>query len=306
MVEWRCNRPKNPEKLFVKVESQILIVASKIFEQLLLEQIEIFRNSFSNVSKLLFYDENQGKLIHPGEYGSYREARVKDFLKFVDISQGFIINPNDEISTQCDIVIYDSQVAPLIQSESRQRFFPVETVCAIGEIKSVLSKQDFKNAINKLTNVKKLRENIRTKTIIRKVIPGDYNPEACPYDQLFTFIVCQKLNFDIQNIASEINQLYDTNLPYRYRHNLILSLEDGLLLYYDPIERRPMMYSTLGDKCLKNRLMKPIDNQVMHYKLFATYVFMGVSQTTVLFPDIADYITDPDYRIYGFINLDEP
>ena len=286
-------------------------MASKIFEQLLLEQIEIFRNSFSNVSKLLFYDENQGKLIHPGEYGSYREAIVKDFLKFVvplnlDISQGFIINPNDEISTQCDIVIYDARVTPLIQSESRQRFFPVETVCAIGEIKSVLSKQDFKNAINKLTNVKKQRENIRTKTLIRKVIPGDYNPETCPYDQLFTFIVCQKLNFDIQNIASEINQLYDINLPYRYKHNLILSLEDGLLLYYDPRERRPMMYPTLGYQCLKNRFMQPTDDQVVHYKLFATYVFMGVSQTTVLFPEMADYISDTDNRICGFINLDEP
>jgi hypothetical protein len=287
-------------------------VGSKIFQQLLLEQIEIFRNSFSNVSKLLFSDEKQGKLIHPGEYGSYREAIVKDFLKFVvplnlDISQGFIINPNDEISTQCDIVIYDARVTPLIQSESRQRFFPVETVCAIGEIKSVLSKQDFKEAINKLTKVKKQRENIGTKTIIRKAIPGDYNPEICPYDQLFTFIVCQKLDFNIQNIASEINQLYDINLPGRYKHNLILSLEDGLLLYYDPKLRRSMMYPTLrGYECLKNRFMKPTDDPVVHYKLFATYLFMGVSRTTVLFPDMADYISDTDYRIWGFINLDEP
>ena len=287
-------------------------MVSKIFEQLLLEQIEIFRNSFSNVSKSLFYDEKQGKLIHPGEYGSYREAIVKDFLKFVvplnlDISQGFIINPNDEISTQCDIVIYDARVTPLIQSELRQRFFPVETVCAIGEIKSVLSKQDFKNAINKLTNVKKQRENIGTKTIIRKVIPGDYNPEICPYDQLFTFIVCQKLKFDIQNIASEINELYDINLPGRYKHNLILSLEDGLLLYYEPKERRPMMYPTLGGyKCLKNRFMQPTDDGVMHYKLFATYLFMGVSQTTVLFPEMADYISDTDNRIFGYRHQDEP
>jgi hypothetical protein len=286
-------------------------VANTIFEQLLLEQINIFRNSFCNVSKLLFYDESQGKLIHPGEYGSYREAIVKDFLKFVvplnlDISQGFIINPNNEISKECDVVVYDARVTPLIQSESRQRFFPVETVCAVGEIKSVLSKQNFKDAINKLTNVKKQRENIRTKTIIRKVFPGDYNPEICPYDQLFTFLVCQKLEFDIQNIASEINKLYDVNLPYRYRHNLILSLEDGLLLYYDPRERRPMMYPTLGYERLKNRFMRPTGDQVIHYKLFATYIFMGISQTTVLFPEMADYISDSENRIYGFINLDEP
>lgn len=286
-------------------------MANKIFEQLLMEQIENFRNSFSNVSKSLFYDESQSKLIHPGEYGSYREAIVKDFLKFIvpldlDISQGFVINSNNEISTQCDIIVYDSRVTPLIQSESRQRFFPVETVCAVGEIKSILSKQDFKITRNKLTNVKKQRENLNTKTVIRKVIPGEYNPEFCPYDQLFTFLVCQKLDFDYQNIVNDINNLYGSNLTYRYRHNLVLSLEDGLLLYYDRKERRPMMCPTLGSECLKNRLVRPNSDQLIHYKLFATYIFMGISQTTILFPEMADYISDAEGRISGFIHLDEP
>lgn len=276
-----------------------------------MEQIEIFRNSFSNVSKRLFYDEVQGKLIHPGEYGLYREAIVKDFLKFIvplnlDISQGFVINSNNDISTQCDIVVYDSRVTPLIQSESRQRFFPVETVCAVGEIKSNLSKQDFKIAINKLTKVKRQRENLNTKTLIRKVFPGEYNPEFCPYDQLFTFLICQKLDFDLQNIVTDINNLYSSDLTYRYRHNLVLSLEDGLLLYYDPKERRPMMYPTLGYECLKNRLVKPSSNQLIHYKLFATYIFMGISRTTILFPEMADYISDAKGRISGLVYLDEP
>ncbi|WP_449416604.1 DUF6602 domain-containing protein [Phormidium nigroviride] len=289
-------------------------MANKIFEQLLLEQIEIFRDSFLNRSKNLFFNE-EGKLIHPGEYGTYREAIVKDFLQFLvprnlDISQGFIINSSDEISTQCDIVVYDAGVTPLIQSESRQRFFPVETVCAVGEIKSTLSKQDFKKAINKLSQVKKQRESIKTRTLIRKAIPGDYHPETCPYDQLFTFIVCQKLNFDIEDIAREINNIYDVDLPYRYRHNLVLSLEDGLLLYYDSRERRSLYYPYILrenlPENLKNRLMKPDSNDVIHYKLFATYIFMGISQTTILFPEMADYISDNNGRIHGFINLDEP
>jgi hypothetical protein len=66
------------------------------------------------------------------------------------------------------------------------------------------------------------------------------------------------------------------------------------------------MYPTLGDKCLKNRLMQPSQDQIMHYKIFATYIFMAISQTTVLFPEMADYISDAKNSICGFINLDEP
>jgi len=48
-------------------------MANKIFENLLIEQINIFKESFTNISKDIFSD-NSGKLIHPGEFGTYREV----------------------------------------------------------------------------------------------------------------------------------------------------------------------------------------------------------------------------------------
>jgi hypothetical protein len=110
------------------------------------------------IGKNIFSNDN-GKLIHPGEFGIYREAICKRFLEFIipkklSIDNGFLINTNNEVSTQCDIVIYDSKHTPLVQSNELQRFFPIETVCAIGEVKSTLSKAQLKETLLKLSKVK--------------------------------------------------------------------------------------------------------------------------------------------------------
>lgn len=59
------------------------------------------------------------------------------------------------MSHQCDIVIYDALQTPLVESQFSQMFYTIESVAAVGEIKSVLSKQAFKETINKLATVKK-------------------------------------------------------------------------------------------------------------------------------------------------------
>lgn len=279
-------------------------MANNIFEALLLEKINIFKTLFTDVSNSIFYDES-GKLIHPGEYGMYKETACKEFLKFVipnrlDISQGFLINSHNEHSHQCDIVIYDSKVTPIIESGERQRFFPVETVVAVGEVKSTLTKTQFTEAINKLSKVKHMREKINNPTIIKRDHWGKYDPINYPYDQIFTFLVCNKLDFNIGNIASDINSIYQDSIPYRYRHNLILSIEDGLLLYYDN-NKKNMMYPEWNSIKLKNRFVKIHENPYTHFKIFASYLFLGTTSGTILYPEITDYFGS----IQGSVNQDE-
>lgn len=43
------------------------------------------------------------------------------------------MNSENKISTQCDIIIYD-----INHKTENQKFFPIETVIAVGEIKSDL------------------------------------------------------------------------------------------------------------------------------------------------------------------------
>jgi hypothetical protein len=290
------------------VIKEIFSMANHFFKQLLFEQIDLFVSSFCSSSQRLFYDQVKEKLVHPGEYGGYREAICRKFLKFLipnrlDIGRGFLINAQEEISTECDIVIYDPKTTPLIQNEEFQRFFPIETVVAIGEVKSVLSKQQFKRAINKLSKVKKMRENITSPAIIWRKEPGAYAPHDCAFDQVFTFLICQKLDFDMNEITTEINKLYDKNTPYRYRHNLILSVEQGfILLYYDD-SYKSVMYPVMNSIPLKNRLRASTEEEpYTSYTFFASYIFMATSITTILYPEITDYMGVS----FGGLEMNEP
>jgi len=285
---------------------------STVFNQLLNEQIEIFRNSFSSVSRATFYDEDTGRLIHAGEFGMYREAICRDFLRFLipgrlAISQGFLINTHDEVSTQCDIIVHDSEATPLIQSESRQRFFPVETVCAVGEVKSILSKSDLIDALLKLVNAKRMREQIsRTNPVIRRHKPSlstperalynqviTYDPENFLYDQLITFLICEEFDFNPDYLV--MDQLYEDDVLRRHRHDLILSLKDGLLLYYYDVDGMALPWPVFQVRStkveLKNYDIVPEEGwEFAHFRLFATYIFMATSSATILFPEMTDYM----------------
>jgi hypothetical protein len=281
-------------------------MANKVFDSLLVEKIEHFKASFSGTSKSVFYDESKKRIFHTGEYGTYREAIVRDFLRFIiprslDISTGFLMTSMDDISTQCDVVIFDSNMTPIYEESDRQRFFPIESVHGIGEVKSTLSKTDFIEAINKLARNKSLSERmISSPTIIKKSPPGPYDPVNHPYDIIPSFLICQKLNFDISTIEQDIANFYDSNIEIRHRHNLILSIEDGLLSYLDS-NSKTLPYPRLSLSNLKDRFTYPSANKLVHLKLFATYMFMTTSSKTLFYPDPSDYMG----AIIGGFNRDK-
>lgn len=123
------------------------ITGSHIFRTILERKIDVFVGTYSDDGNSLFKNKDTGKLIHPGEYGMYREQTFKELLRVItckdmDISDGFIITSKDEISTQCDIVIYNHNAIPLIDN-GIEKFYPIEEVNGIEEVKSDLSYKDF-------------------------------------------------------------------------------------------------------------------------------------------------------------------
>ena len=102
-------------------------------------------------------------LIHPGEFGRYRENICKEFFKNIvpskyHFADGFIINAHGDISTQCDIILFDPQNTPLIMNDENQRFFSVETVVMVSEVKSIMTNQQFADSLIKFIT----QMNIRT------------------------------------------------------------------------------------------------------------------------------------------------
>lgn len=291
-------------------------------QALLDEKMRVFAEAFVDGSRRLFVDE-KGALVHPGEFGSYREAITHDFVRaFVPqrmaVDSGFVVTSSGRISTQCDVVIYDRSVTPLLQNDYKQRFFPVESVCAVGEVKSVMSLADLKAALRKLSGVKLLRDTLHEPTYVHCVkeagLASEYEPHRDERDQIVTFLICERFAFDIADKMEEVLSSYvqeHPKYPSNLRHNFVLSVQDGLLTYVHhsgPLFPFPMKSTevihydntsepqrvTVEARRMKNRLVMPNSGSLEHLRAFSTMMHQALTAVSVLFPDMGRYIQAQD------------
>jgi hypothetical protein len=283
---------------------------NNIYKTLLYEKIDHFIYSFKQASRELFFDKEKSRLIHAGEFGRLREGVSKNFIRFavprrLDIGTGFVMNHVGDVSTQVDLIVYDKIETPLVQDSENQCFYPVETACAVGEIKSVLKKDDFKIAINKLAKIKELRERIsETDTrIIRtnpqRPIQSKFDPIINDSDRLFTFMICERFDFDIKKLVNELNSLYESDIEPRNKHNMVLSIDDGLLLYMFPghtsvgtVKHKPVpVINNPEFQVQKNVfLARTEENPNYHLQTFCTYLFSRTQSISILSPDLSHYL----------------
>lgn len=214
-------------------------MASLTYQTILNQKIDTFISAFVWDSDSLFKRNNY--LLHPGEYGKYREDIFKELLRIVinkdkSIADGFILTSDDNRSTQCDVIIYNTNTIPLIDG-GIAKFYPVEEVNGVIEIKSELSYIELKNALRKLADIKLLSR--KRRGILEKscIISGEA-------DDIVTFLVCKKFKFK-KNL--DFNEIYE-GIPRRYWHNGIMSIEDGYWGYC-------MQYDNLIDN-MKKRIQQ--------------------------------------------------
>lgn len=204
---------------------------------------------------------------------------------------------------QVSLEHYDPSAVPRVETSEHQRFFPVEGVCGIGEVKSNLSKVGLKDALNKLARVKSKADAVSSTIPIhrdRSVATENFSRETNLYDQIFSFLVCEKFDFDSTSLATEVGGWYEADIKSHHKHNLVLSLSDGLLLYVDS-RGKSWMYPSTPNIPAKNRFVQPQDNLMLHFYLFFSYMNILASSTTILFPEMKEYMPS----IAGGFNHDE-
>ena len=274
-------------------------------EKIIESRIESFKFDFLYSSREVFTKEKS--LIHASEFGTTREVITREFLKsFINpeynIGNGFISSSKDDISTQCDIIISHKSYSPLIKDSDNTQFFPIEPVVGIGEVKSVLSKENLKEALNKLAKSKKLKELCIQKesSIVKQRYKMEYDPAKNQYDLPVTFLICEKFDFNIANLHNELNQLYLKDILPRHKHNFLLSIKDGLFTYYDRNSSysTTIQYPVLNGNILKNLLIKESNN--ISIKLFASFLAFSIQNATVFEPYLVDYLSDFDGQILNF------
>jgi hypothetical protein len=267
---------------------------SSIFESIAKQKVDIFRAAFA-ASREQFYSEDVGRLRHTSEFGAARERICSDFLRmflptYLDIGSGFLITSDDQVSSQCDLVIFDPQYTPLVEDANRRRFFPIETVVAIGEVKSVLSKQGLFDSLEKLAANKKIRQ-IDDLSPARRSERLLLEEKGHHYDQMISFLICEKLDFNLVDITAHVSRHYDkVGVAREHRHNLVLSIEDGLLCYKNhKLRDVAWMLPVTRGVPMKNRFMHPGDSGRNHFGIFTAYLFMMCANATVFMPEIGKY-----------------
>lgn len=267
---------------------------NKIIRNLTIQNYRNFKFSFEN-SKEIFWDEKQKKLIHPGEYGAYREELAKRWLemyisKRFGIGSGFIINSSGSISTQCDIVIYDRTTTPKIENINNQKFFPIETVSCVGEIKSDINSIGQLNSyLIKLAEIKKMRENVKDPDpYFRGNFNSSFSPLNNPFDNIFTFLICNKFKFKINPEKIDYGEI-----EQRFKHNVVLSLHNGILNYRTLAGTKNLLFPFTGEiRLIDNYLAN--DNEELPTPVinFLSAFQMASNYNALLNIDMTRYLTD--------------
>ncbi|MCI6265330.1 MAG: hypothetical protein MR598_00600 [Erysipelotrichaceae bacterium] len=129
---------------------------------------KILKDIFDNLEQSLYSDMNI-RIQHNLEDGKYREYLVKNVLTKVipskySITNGFIIDSNNNISQEMDIIIYDKNYVPPFFEET-YTVVPIEAVIAIIQVKTTLTKQALQDSIDNLNSINKLESKTGGKII---------------------------------------------------------------------------------------------------------------------------------------------
>lgn len=270
---------------------------NKIIEKITAQNFLDLKSAFEN-SKDIFWDQENNKLIHPGEYGTYRERLLKKWLRMYipknfDISSGFIINSENKISSQCDIIIYNKDITPHIENSEKQSFYPIESVIAIGEVKSTINTpKDLNNALKKLSKLKKFRKIKDKHRVHKSVFNDEFNIEKNPFHNVFTFLICYKFNFDYR-----LDIVNYENIEHYYHHNVILSLTDGIANYATSKTGNLGFPFSGSEKHYQHFCKNKNSDLPPHIKIFLTTLNTAMFFTTQLEIDMAFYLDDDSVSI---------
>jgi len=268
---------------------------NKIYRKLIDTRIEDFKNNYVNVSRQVFINSN-GELYHPSEFGVYREKIVSNFLEPVlpsrlSVGSGFIITNKGRISTQCDVIVYDRFNTPKIENNGI-RFFPVETVVGIIEVKSILNKNNLKEALIKLANNKSLRNDIDSNAAIqndRTKRVNECNTKLNVQDQVVTMLICERVDFDLENELTDFMSDTYKDINKSLYHNMILCLDDKCLLYQAK-KKICYPYIQYDSDLLKNSIVKDTNKINEHILLFLDYFCMAVTSVSTFYVDFTNYL----------------
>lgn len=245
-------------------------------------------------SFLVEFDELTTEISHNQSAGEAREFALISLLRKylptrVGVDRGFVIDALGGESKQIDVIIYDQTVGTVFEI-SGAKYFPCETVLAVGEVKSdINSIAKLADALAKIRSVKQLdRSNQGRNQLITG--PGisiphlPYDPANIHRDQIFGFIFTSG-SLKVDSIVSHL-QTYNAEHPRRHWMNLFCDVSRMLLSYEGPSALSP---SAMDAKYIYvTKETETSDLLLLFYSILASFVNEA-------------HVARPNYFAYGSI-----
>jgi hypothetical protein len=183
------------------------------------------------------FERLSGSIEHRPAKGRWREASVveaflaKHLVGNVRVAHGGeIITTDGDTSGECDIVIYDADVRPILTSAAYS-VFPVEIVYGVIEVKSKLTTKELESAVAKLSAIKRLTKRAFLATPVKRRPRLNLYGESLEDFPIFTFIFAYD-SIDLTSIGSKLDELQEGVEP-RYHLDGIWVLDKGYFSYVE-------------------------------------------------------------------------
>lgn len=221
------------------------------------------QSDFEKVTKLL---------SHPGVKGTARENALMHYLrphipdKF-EFSEGIIIDSFDHQSRQVDVIIHDRIATPFLQDRDLANVIPIESVYAVIEVKSTLTKDELTKCIENIKSVRSLKKN---------TITGQISP-------ILGFVFAYDADSTLETIYKNFLEL-SKDLPPEQQITCICVLNKGLIL---PIHKERLSSIMLLPSM--DTLFAMHINASNALLMFYLLLFQGLNSITVYPPNMIAY-----------------
>lgn len=247
--------------------------------------------------------EKAGIMTHPGAVGAGRETSAKQKLKQilpagVGVGSGFVIDSFGHTSRQCDIILYEENfvlhVSPNLDAENT--YYNCESVIAVGEVKSIVTRKELEDSLDKLSIIKSLQRKDDGNSL-RKYLSSQalmesfeksrpYEPKNDTKKQIFTFLLCQRFNMTTEMIVSVFKEKCPEDWLFP---NRMISTEGA---YYGYLQLGNPIH-ILGGRKDATSLFNFVDNPLsFNYFILELLSFISNANTVAL-----------DYSPYLGVNL---
>jgi hypothetical protein len=202
------------------------------------------REIFKEISEQLLSEfRKTGQIKHSGGRGGLREVSFAKFLedhlpKLYAIGRGEIITPENRISGELDVVIYDSFRCPALMRSDSHSVFPIESVYGAISVKSHLTSAKLKEAYQ---NIGSLKEILLKRPIVYKDNFGFQATIQAPFP--VTGVIAYDAKRSIEAIHKQIRALDDELADIELRPDFVAVVGKGIIDPLHPLRGQGNVYA---------------------------------------------------------------